>query len=93
MSVIATEIGLSAARVGPLVKRAEVATLSRTACFFRVVAAGEYHRLRISLTGGTTYMRFPAFGPVGPCGLRLEDYVAGMGGDSGLQTCLARLMR
>ncbi len=70
MSALATEIGLSAARVGQLVKRAEVATLSRTACFFRVVAAGEHHRLRISMTGGTTYMRFPAFGPVGPCGLQ-----------------------
>ncbi len=34
MSALATEIGLSAAtRVGQLVKRAEVATLSRTACF------------------------------------------------------------
>ena len=33
MAAMVTEIGLSAARVGQLVKRAEVATLSRTACF------------------------------------------------------------
>ena len=33
LAAMVTEIGLSAARVGQLVKRAEVATLSRTACF------------------------------------------------------------
>ena len=65
MAAMVTEIGLSAARVGQLIKRAEVATLSRTACFFRVVAAGEYHRLRISLTGAQV-QAVPRIWPGGP---------------------------
>ena len=62
MSAMATEIGLSATRVGQLIRRAEAAKRSRSIVFFRTIWR------RISLTGGTTYMPFPAFGLVcQPC--------------------------